>query len=59
MKKGKRINCEDDLVIVYDGNEVIYKGLEDYEPMKYESWKWDEKEKNYKLDVYTKVCIEC
>ena len=54
--KGSRIDYDDDLVITYDKNgKVVYKGIEDYDPMKYEDWKWDEKTHSYKLDGYTKV----
>ena len=59
MRKGKhRIDYDDDLVIVYDAKgKIIYKGLEDYEPMKDEPWRWDESIKGYRLDGMTKVCI--
>lgn len=52
------INFEDDTVIVYDGDEEIYRGIEDYEPMKDENWKWDEKTKSYVFDNYRKICLE-
>ena len=54
----KRIEYEDDIVVVYgpDG-ELIYKGMEDYEPMKYEDWTWDNTNKYYILDGYIKICI--
>ena len=65
MKRGyktynrKRIEFEDDLVIVFDGNESqIYKGIEDYEPMKDEDWKWDPSENVYRLNKYIKICLE-
>lgn len=47
-----RIQYEDDLVIVKDAktNEVYYKGLEDYEELKREDWKWNDKEKHYELE---------
>lgn len=54
----KRIDFEDDIVRVYDGNKEIYAGAEDYEPMKDENWKWDEANKYYKFDKYIKVCSE-
>lgn len=59
MRKGKRrIDYDDDLVIVYDTKgKIIYKGLEDYEPMKDEPWRWDENIKGYRLEGMTKVCI--
>lgn len=56
--KGKRIQYEDDLVIVRDKNgKVIYKGLEDYEPYKYELWVWDDTKGLYTLDGMTKECV--
>lgn len=65
MKRGyktyarKKIDFEDDLVIVYDENETqIYKGIEDYEPMKDEDWKWDNSEKVYRCGSYIKICLE-
>lgn len=65
MKRGyktyirKQIEFEDDLVIVFDGNESqIYKGIEDYEPMKDENWRWDNSEKVYKYGGYIKICLE-
>lgn len=59
MRKGKgRINYEDDLVVVYDkkGN-IIYKGLEDYEPYKREDWRWDESIKGYRFEDMVKICV--
>jgi hypothetical protein len=54
-----QVNFEDDMVIVFNGNgEVIYKGIEDYEPMNDEPWKYDPTEKVYRLGEYIKVCIE-
>lgn len=55
---GRRINFEDDLVVVKKDGKTIYKGMEDYEPMKYEDWKWDNKKGLYTLTGgYTKECI--
>lgn len=55
----KRIDFEDDIVIVYDDNDkIMYKGLEDYEPMKYENWEWDEETKSYVLGKYRKICLD-
>ena len=64
----KKINYDDDFVIIYDekGRE-IYRDLEDYEPMKYENWIWDETDKCYYLEFededgkkhkYMKVCVD-
>lgn len=59
MRKGKgRIDYDDDLVIVYDRKgKVIYKGLEDYEPMKDEPWNWDGTIQGYRLDGYVKILV--
>jgi len=55
-----RIQYEDNIVIVYDkdGKEV-YRGLEDYEPMKDDEWVYDEKADIYRMKGYgyTKKCI--
>ena len=52
-----KINMDDDLVIVVQNGEIIYNGIEDYEPMKDEPWKWNSKEKCYELDNYKKYCL--
>lgn len=58
-KSGKRIEYEDDIVIVYDeAGNIIYKGMEDYEPMKRENWRWNNDKKYYQLNGYVKVCLE-
>ena len=57
MSRCRRINYDDDLVIVKKGKEVIYRGLEDYEPLKDEPWRWDEKAKCYKLNGLKKYCL--
>jgi hypothetical protein len=55
----KRIDFEDDLVIVFDNSEnQIYKGIEDYEPMKDCDWKWDDSIKAYKYNDYIKICLD-
>lgn len=53
-----QISFEDDMVKVFnkDGQE-IYSGMEDYEPMKYDDWRWDSTDRVYRLDGYIKVCI--
>lgn len=55
---GKKIEFEDDIVVVYDKNgSIIYKGTEDYEPMKNEYWKWEKDKGYYTLDnKFIKVC---
>ena len=60
IPSGKRIEFEDDIVVVYDqSGKVIYKGLEDYDPMKYENWKWIADKGYYSLDnKFIKVCLE-
>lgn len=55
----KPIQYEDDLVIVFDENgSQIYKGIEDYEPLNDESWRWDKTEKIYRYKGYIKVCLQ-
>ena len=57
--KGKRIEYEDDMVVVYDpAGNVIYKGIEDDEPMKRENWRWNNIRNYYYLNGYVKVCLE-
>lgn len=60
IPSGKRIGFEDDIVVVYDEKgSVIYKGIEDYEPMKDENWKWVQDKGYYTLDnKFIKVCLE-
>lgn len=57
----KRIEYDDDFVVVMLGAREIYKGIEDYDPMRDESWKWDEKERAYFLKLngktYKKMCV--
>ena len=61
MKAGKRINYEDDLVVVLEGNRTIYTGLEDYDPMKYEPWVFVPTTKDdkghYELGKLKKYCV--
>ena len=41
MRAGGRINYEDDLVVVLNAKgKKIYSGIEDYEPNKYEAWRF-------------------
>ena len=55
----KRIDYEDDIVIVYDNAEnQIYKGIEDYEPMKDEDWRWKDDIKAYVYKDYIKICLD-
>lgn len=62
--KTRRIMYEDDLVFVKDpAGTTIYNGMEDYEPMKYEDWTWDDAIQGYFLEAdggrYTKYCRDC
>lgn len=43
VNESGKIEFEDDLVVVKKNGKVVYKGTEDYEPMKDEPWKWDGK----------------
>lgn len=49
---GNKINFEDDIVAVYDADtgEQLYKGMEDYEDLKDEPWKWDASIGAYRLE---------
>lgn len=60
-----RINFDDDFVIVFDSNDTeIYRGIEDYEPMKDAEWIWNEGEQCYKYtdpisrEYFRKVCLD-
>ena len=56
--KTRMIEFDDDIVIVYDAKgKIIYKGMEDYEPMNNEPWKWNEEKGYYTLDGMIKKCI--
>ena len=58
MSKYGKIKYDDDIVIVTNSSgEVIYKGLEDYEPMKNEPWVWDAVGMCYHFHGLTKRCI--
>lgn len=40
---GKKIDFDDDFVEVVNGDgEVIYRGIEDYEPNNHEAWVWED-----------------
>ena len=61
----KRIETEDDLVLVFRDDSEIYRGEEDYEPMKDENWRWDNSLQAYTLDdprtegsTYIKICLD-
>ena len=57
--KLRKIQFDDDMVIVVDNNgKELYRGIEDYEPMKNEPWKWSCKECCYVLDNYKKYCLD-
>ena len=54
----KKIELEDDFVIVYEIDEIIYKGIEDYDPMKDVDWKWDSTNKIYTYGNFIKICVD-
>lgn len=54
----KQIEFEDDFVIVYEIDEIIYKGIEDYDPMKDVDWKWDNTNKIYTYGNFIKICVD-
>ena len=54
IPKGKKLNYDDDIVTVYDEKgKKVSEGMWDYSPYNndetYESMKWDDTEKNYKI----------
>lgn len=56
--KSKRIQFEDDLVIVYNDKGIeVYRGIEDYEPNKDLDWEFDEKLGCYTYKGWKKVCL--
>lgn len=56
--KYKQIEFEDDIVLVLDENgKQIYKGPEDYEPLKDEDWRWDERAGHYTFNGMVKKCL--
>ena len=61
MRAGKQVRFEDDIVVVLKGKEVVYRGMEDYEPMRREMWEFIETTKDgkgyYKFGKYKKYFI--
>ena len=61
MKAGRRIQYEDDLVVVTQGKKIIYKGLEDYCPMRDLPWKFvvttKEGKGHYEYADYKEYCL--
>ena len=58
MRKGKgRINCDDDVVCIYEGKKIIYKGIEDESPMRDDPWVWDESIRGYRFGKYIEILI--
>lgn len=56
--KTKRIQYEDDIVIVYNASgKEVYRGLEDYDPNKDLDWEWDEATGRYEYKGWHKVCL--
>lgn len=57
--KRKKIDYEDDFVIVFDEDgSIVYKGIEDYEPMNREDWKWNAEERIYTYKNFIKIGID-
>ena len=56
---GKRINYEDDVIVVYnEKNEIVEKGIVDYSAYKDEPYTWNEKGGYYDLPHgYKMVCV--
>lgn len=59
ITKGKRIQYEDDIVVVYnEKNEIVEKGMLDYSVYKDERRTWNEKGGYYEMDHnYKMVCV--
>ena len=54
----KKIEFDDDIVVVCDANgNVIYKGMEDYEPFKGSPWVYNRLYNYYELNGMTKKCL--
>lgn len=56
----KQIEYDDDLVLVYDdsNSNLIYKGIEDFEPMKDCDWIWNSSMNLYQYENYIKICLD-
>ena len=59
IRHGKRIDYEDDVVLVYDDkNNIVYQGIVDYCPYKDEPYTWNEQGGYYELPYgYKMSCI--
>ena len=56
--KNREIRYEDDIVVVKDKKgHVIYKGMEDDEPNKYEDWRWNESRNLYEWNDLVKYRV--
>lgn len=55
----RKIIYENDVVFVLDKNDKeIYRGIEDYEPMKDAPWRWDKDDLVYRYKDYVKICYD-
>lgn len=62
IMSGRRVNFDDDMVVIYRNGKLEYKGLQDYNPYRDEDWEWDDKKKHYTMrhgkDEYIMVCLD-
>lgn len=62
VNAGHKINFDDDLVVVMKDNQVVYKGIEDNEPMKDDPWVFVPTTKtgkgHYKYKEYIKYKVD-
>lgn len=63
IPKGKELNYDDDIVTVYDENgKKVSEGMWDYSPYRtdetYETMKWDDTAKNYKLPNGYRIVVK-
>lgn len=62
MRAGNRINYDDSLVVVMKDGKEVYRGIEDYNPMKGQWWKFVETTKDgrghYEYNGYKKYLIQ-
>lgn len=50
VPSGKKVGFDDDGVAVYnDKGEIVYEGILDYCPYKYDDYRWNEADGNYDL----------
>lgn len=57
--KTKRIQYDDDIVVVYDEiGKLIFKGMEEDDPYQYCDWQFDEDLGCYTCNGWKKECLD-